>query len=72
MRASDTVSAGATEFASALRQFLDDWPQVDTVAATFRLPGGSMLTVRLAGPVLELEDDMGNSLIVPQQNDPAI
>ena len=59
-------SAGVTEFATSLRQFLDEWPQVDTVAATFRLPGGSMLTVRLAGPVLELEDDMGNRLFVPQ------
>lgn len=58
---------GVTEFALALRQFLDEWPQVDTVAATFRLPGGPMLTVRLAGPVLELEDDQGSLVTIPFQ-----
>lgn len=58
-------SPGVTVFADALRQFLKDWPQVDTVAATFKLPGGSMLTVRLAGPILELEDDAGHVVTVP-------
>lgn len=61
------ASPGVTDFALALRQFLDDWPQVDTVAATFRLPGGPMLTVRLAGPVLELEDSEGNLVTVPMR-----
>lgn len=61
------MSQGVAEFVCALRQFLVDWPQCDTVAVTFRMPGGALLTVRSAGPLWEIEDDSGNRLAMVHQ-----
>jgi hypothetical protein len=57
------TNEGVIEFTLALRHFLARWPQVDTIATTFRLPDGQMMTVRVAGPLLELEDDSGASQV---------
>jgi hypothetical protein len=63
------VSASVARFVMALEVFLTQWPQVDTIAATFPVTHSGerhMLTVRYSTPgLLELEDDTGAILTVP-------
>lgn len=61
------MTPGVADLVCALHQFQADWPQCDTVAVTFRMPGGPMLTIRVAGPnLVSLEDDRGHLVTIPQ------
>ena len=60
---------GVPDLVAALTDLRDRFA-CDVISATYKTPGGTIVTIQLAGSLLTLEDDQGNLVSAPQELQP--